>query len=66
MKNEYDFTTAQRGQFYRSDIQLNLPVYLDADILDYLTIKAQAKGIAVTQIVNQLLRKDIDLIEKMK
>jgi hypothetical protein len=63
MKEEYDFSEGARGKFYQPDTQLNLPVYLDADILDYLSIKARAKGIEVNEIVNDLLRKDIALIE---
>lgn len=63
MKEEYDFSKGARGKFYQSDAQLNLPIYLDADILDYLSIKAKAKGVAVNEIVNDLLRKDIALIE---
>lgn len=29
MKEEYDFSNAERGKFYRPDAQLNIPVYLD-------------------------------------
>ncbi|MDN5752835.1 MAG: BrnA antitoxin family protein [Nitrosospira sp.] len=65
MKEEYDFSKGTRGKFYQSEAQLNLPMYLDADILDYLSIKAKAKGVAVNEIVNDLLRKDIALIEGM-
>lgn len=63
MKNEYDFSKAERGRFYQADAKSNLPVYLDADIQDYLSAKARAKGVAVNEIVNDLLRKDIALIE---
>lgn len=66
MKNEYNFSDGERGKFYQPNTQLNLPVYLDADILDYLSIKAKAKGVEVNEIVNDLLRKDIDLIEGIK
>lgn len=66
MKDEYDFSKAQRGKFYQPDAVANLPVYLDADVLDYLSAKAKAKGIEVNQIVNDLLRKDIELIEGLK
>ncbi len=66
MKEEYDFFKGERGMFYRSNITLNLPVYLDADVLDYLSAKAKLKGVAVNDMVNDLLRKDIDLIEGMK
>jgi hypothetical protein len=66
MNDEYDFPQGSRGKFYRPDTQLNLPVYLDPDVLNYLSIKAKAKGIEVNEIVNDLLRKDIALIERMK
>ena len=37
MKDEYDFSKGERGKFYRANARLNLPVYLDADVLDYLS-----------------------------
>jgi hypothetical protein len=66
MKKEYDFSKGERGKFYRQDTKLNLPVYLDVDVLDYLSAKAKAKGIEIDDMVNDLLRKDIALIEGMK
>lgn len=66
MKEEYDFSNGERGKFYRPNATLNLPVYLDADVLDYLSAKAKAKGVEVNDMVNDLLRKDIDLIEGIK
>lgn len=66
MKDEYDFSKGERGKFYRPNVKFNLPVYLDADVFDYLYAKAKAKGIEVNDMVNDLLRKDIDLIEGMK
>jgi hypothetical protein len=32
MKKEYDFSKGERGKFYRPDIQLRLPVYLEPDL----------------------------------
>jgi len=66
MKTEYDFSKGRRGKFYRPDAILNLPVYLDADVLDYLAAQAKVKGVAVNDMVNDLLRKDIALIEGVK
>jgi len=63
MKSEYDFSKAERGKFYWPGAKLSLPVYLDADVLEYLSAKAAAKGVGVNEIVNDLLRKDIALIE---
>lgn len=66
MKSEYDFSQAQRGKFFREDAVLNLPVYLDADVRDYLSERAKAKGIHLGRLVNDLLKHDIDLIEAAK
>ncbi len=66
MKNEYDFSNAQRGKFFRQDATLQLPVYLEADVRDYLTVRAKAKGIEVGTLVNELLKRDIALIETAK
>ena len=66
MKEEYDFSKGERGKFYRPDAGLDLPVYLDSDVRDYLEAKAKSKGVEVNGIVNDLLRKDISLIEGVK
>ena len=66
MKKEYDFSKGVCGKFHRPDVTLNLPVYLDADVLDYLAAKARIKGVEVNDMVNDLLRKDIALIEGVK
>ncbi len=66
MKKEYDFSKGVRGKFHCPGATLNLPVYLDADVLDYLAAKAKTKGVEVSEMVNDLLRKDIALIEGMK
>ncbi|HEX7026039.1 MAG TPA: hypothetical protein VF268_02270 [Gammaproteobacteria bacterium] len=66
MKEEYHFSNAEQGKFYRPNAKLNLPVYLDADVQEYLMNKAKSKGVEVNDIVNDLLRKDIALIEGVK
>lgn len=66
MKKLYDFSNAKRGMFYRPNARLNLPVYLDEDVRAYLTDKAKLKGIDVNNMVNDLLRKDIALVEGIK
>ncbi len=63
MKDEYDFTGAARGKFHRKDAVLVPPLHLDADVLQYLLARAQARGASLNDLVNQLLRKDIELIE---
>jgi hypothetical protein len=42
MKDEYDFSNAERGKFYRPDAQFILPIQLDPDVLSYLAERAAA------------------------
>lgn len=66
MKQEYDFSKGERGKFYRPDVTLIPPVHLEPQVLDYLTERAKAKGTTLNELVNQLLKKDIELIEAGK
>jgi hypothetical protein len=66
MKSEYDFSKAERGKFYRKGAALELPVYLEAGVREYLTERAKAKGVPVSDLVNDLLKRDIELIEAAK
>jgi hypothetical protein len=62
-KDEYDFSTATRGKFYRANAVLVPPVHLEPEVLKYLQARATARGTSLSQLVNDLLRKDIELIE---
>ena len=66
MKNEYDFSQGERGKFYRPDACLNLPIYLEEEVLGYLSERARAKGVEVGRLVNDILKREIDLIEAVK
>ena len=60
---EIAFSQGRRGQFYRPQTRLNLPVYLEAEVEAYLAARAKARGVEVGQLVNELLKKDIELVE---
>ncbi len=66
MKREYDFSKGERGKFYRKNAKLNLPVYLDEEVQSYLQERARSKGVEIAQLVNEMLRQDIKLIEAVK
>lgn len=63
---EVNFTGAARGKFYRPNLRLNLPVYLDADVQDYLNVIATKKGMPLSQLANDLLKREIGIIEAVK
>ena len=65
MKPEYDFTRGERGKFFRPDAELRLPIYLDADVQNYLAQRAAQKGIPLGEMVNDLLKQEIQIIESL-
>ena len=60
---EVDFSQGVRGKFLKAGARLNVPVYLETAVQDYLSERAKARGIEVSELVNELLKKDIELIE---
>jgi hypothetical protein len=65
-KEEYDFTEGERGKFYHPDIEVNLPVYLEQDVAEFMRKLAEKKGTDVERIVNDWLRKNIELVQSAK
>lgn len=65
MKENYDFSKGVRGKFYNPNAVFQLPVYLDEQVQGYLAAKAQAKGVELSALVNDLLKREIDLVEAM-
>lgn len=62
MKDEYDFSGAERGKFYRPNLRLIPPLRLEPQVLDFLATRAQARGTTLNALLNELLKKDIELI----
>ena len=58
MRKEYDFSKGVRGKFFQKDAEFNLPVYLDADNLSFVTKIAERKKSDISEIVNDLIRSD--------
>lgn len=65
MKREYDFSKAERGKFYRKQAELRLPIYLDAKLQNQVERIAQRKGKQVSDVVNELVRKEMELLDEL-
>jgi hypothetical protein len=63
MRDEYDLSKAERGRFYRPNAVLIPPIHLDPEVLAFLIKRAEARGVSLSELVNILLKKDIELIE---
>ena len=66
MRKEYDFSKGERGKFYRKDIKLNLPVYLEDEVKEFVEKIARRKGTDINSVVNNLLRRDMILSEAIE
>jgi hypothetical protein len=65
MPREIDFSGGARGKFHRPNARLSLPVYLDADVQAYLGAIAARKGVPLSEVANDLLKKEIAILETL-
>jgi cytidylate kinase len=65
VKREYDFSKGIRGKFFRKGAELRLPIYVDRLTRSRLERIAKRKGKPVTELINQLLKKDIERLEAL-
>ena len=66
MKKEYDFSGGARGKFYKPDVKLNLPIYLDQEVLAFIESIASKRESDISSVVNEILRSDMRLSKTMK
>ncbi|WP_198264977.1 hypothetical protein [sulfur-oxidizing endosymbiont of Gigantopelta aegis] len=67
MKDEYDFTNAEQGKFYRPLDELDIPIYLDKEVKDFFIKKIRDKKqkFSLNETINSLLKKDIEISKKL-
>jgi hypothetical protein len=66
MKKEYDFSEAERGKFFQEDAEMQLPVYLEDDVRDFVEDIAKKRQEDLADVVNELIRSDMKLAKVMK
>ncbi|MDH4303724.1 MAG: hypothetical protein OEV53_06665 [Nitrospira sp.] len=64
MKQEHDFSNAVRGKFFQKGAELNVPIYVDGPMHKRLERLAKRKGKPVADLVNQLLKRNPELLER--
>ena len=67
MKQEYDFTNAEQGKFYRPLEELDIPIYLDQDVKEFLFAHIQKtdSSWSLTEMINSLIKQDIAISRKL-
>jgi cytidylate kinase len=63
MKREYDFSKGVRGKFYRKGAEVRLPIYLDTKLQKQVERLALKNGKDIGEMVNQLVQKEVELLE---
>jgi len=67
MKEEYDFTNAEQGKFYRPIEELDIPIYLEREVREFFfkKIKGRDGSFSLNEIVNSLIKQDIEISRKL-
>ncbi len=65
MKDEYDFSHAEQGKFYIPIEEIQIPIYLDQDIQQHLNQIGGFNPEKLRVLVNDLLRKNLELLDKI-
>ncbi len=66
IKKEYDFSEGVRGKFYYKNVQLNIPIYLDNDVAEFIQAAARKKKMDSQTIVNKMLRCNKEIIQTIQ
>jgi hypothetical protein len=67
MKQEYDFSNAEQGKFYRPIEELDIPIYLDTEVKKFFlkNIQNKDKKFSLNEIINSLIKQDIEISKKL-
>ncbi|MCE2399436.1 hypothetical protein J4G08_00955 [Candidatus Poribacteria bacterium] len=65
-EKEYDFSKGERGKFYNEEAVFQTPIYLEKNVDDFMQYLADVKGKDVGELVNELLRHNIQLIQRIQ
>lgn len=67
MKDEYDFSNAEQGKFYRPLEELDIPIYLDKEVKAFFMskLRTHGKSFSLNETVNSLLKKDIEISSQL-
>jgi hypothetical protein len=58
MRDEYDFSNAVRGKFYRKDAVILGPLHLEARVLAKLCALAESRGKSPADLVVEMLDRE--------
>ena len=67
MPAEIDFSKASRGKHYiPADAAVFLPASIERSVWEYFSDKAERKGVGLSQLLTEVLKRDIEINEALK
>jgi hypothetical protein len=66
MKKQYDFSKGVRGKFYKPNLVLSIPIYLDSKLQKRVEELARHRGQDVGTVVNRIVRKELESLAGTK
>jgi hypothetical protein len=67
MPAEIDFSRATRGRHYiPAEAAVFLPTSIERSVWEYFSDKAERKGIGLSQLLTDVLKRDIEINEALK
>jgi hypothetical protein len=66
LDREIDFSKGVRGKFYRPGMKLRIPVYLEETLLGSLAEVAERRGVNLDELVSDLLRRDLGIVDALR
>jgi hypothetical protein len=67
MPDEIDFSKAVRGAHHiPSEARMFLPVSIERSVWEYFSRRAEQKGVALSELLTDVLKRDIEISEALK
>ena len=66
LDKEIDFSKGVRGKFHRPGMKLRIPIYLEERLFGNLAEIAERKGVELDELVSDLLRKELAIVETLR
>lgn len=66
MKKEYNFSKGEREKFFKENLIINYPVYLEPNNLKFIQAIADKKKSDIGKVVNDLIKNNIRLAKVLK
>lgn len=66
IKKQYDFSKGVQGKFFHQNAVLNLPIYLDDDLIAFVEEFAKEKHTDLQTVVNDILRNSKQMLQASK